>query len=57
MRIKKYEDKFRELKSGFQEHSVLATQITILQTKFLVQHVLDSVNNMGKSQIKILIFL
>lgn len=47
-KIKEFEDKFRELKLGFQEHSAIVTQTTVLQTKFLAQQGFDSVNHIGK---------
>lgn len=47
-KIKGFEDKFKELKLGFQEHSAIVTQITVLQTKFLAQQGLAGVNHIGK---------
>lgn len=46
-KIKEFEDKFRELKLGFQGHSILVTQIKVLQTKILAQQGLDGVNHIG----------
>jgi hypothetical protein len=45
-RIKEYEDKFKDLKSGFQD-------FTVLQTRFLVQEALNTLNHMGEIYINI----
>lgn len=46
--IKAYEDKFKEFKSDFKTHGVLITEVTVLQTKFLIQQVKKGVENIGE---------
>lgn len=47
--IQAYEEKFKNFKSEFQERGVLITEVTVLQTKFLVHQVLDNVENIGET--------
>lgn len=47
-KIKDYEETFAQLKSDFQNHAVLHTQITVLQVKFSTLSALDKLDDIGK---------
>lgn len=47
-KIKEYEDIFAQLKSEFQDHAVVQTQIGVLQVKISTQSVLDKLDDAGK---------
>lgn len=55
-RITQYADKFNEFKSAFQGHAILQTEITVLQAKFAVLRVLDSVDDIGERFFDMLCF-
>lgn len=47
-KIKNYEEKFAQLKSDFQNHAILYTEITVLQVKLSTLSALGKLDDIGK---------